>query len=183
MNQQSVQAALLSQPPLTCTWTWQGDNATCSTAALEQSKTYTITLGTGAKDTAGNALAAPYQFNFNTPNFAPRVVKVSPTGGKFGLPVGVSPNSPIILTFSEAMNQTSVQDSFEVKVAGNAIPGRFEWDAAGTVMTYRPGKTYGFGSTVSWTLKTTAFEAGGRNALSLVAQVTGTFQTELLIGQ
>jgi hypothetical protein len=150
---------------------------------LEQSTTYTLTLGTAAKDTAGNALAAPHQFSLITTNFTPRVIKFSPAPGKFGSATGVKPNAPIILTFSEAMNQTSVQDSFEVKVAGNAIPGTFEWDTAGTVMTYRPGKTYGFGSTVSWTLKTTAFEAGGRNALSLVAQVTGTFQTELLIGQ
>ena len=182
MNQQSVQDAFLSQPAITCTWVWTANTARCN-ATLKQLTTYTITLGTGAKDSAGNALVAPYQFNFTTTNFAPRVIKFSPSG-RFGPPINVSVTAPIILTFSEPMEQALTQAAFEVKVGSTVWPGSLSWNAEGTEMTYQPTSGYGFGRTIVWKITTSARELtsgvprGIR--LGLPTDVSGSFTTKLV---
>ncbi len=184
MDQKSVQDSLLSAPTLSCTWVWQGNDATCSTGILEQLTTYTITLGITAKDTAGNPLQAPYQFTFETPNFAPRVTKFTPSS-RFGSPIGVSPTSPIVLTFSEPMDQALTQGAFEVKVGTTLKTGTFSWNAEGTQMTYTPSAGYGNGATVVWKLSTGAYELSGGPGralrLHLVADVSSFFQTQQVI--
>ena len=84
MDQTSVQNAFLSQPGISCAWTWSGNTATCSTGALIQSTQYTVTIGIGAADTAQNHLQAPKQVQFTTPNFAPRVTNYTPKPSPFG---------------------------------------------------------------------------------------------------
>lgn len=180
MNQQSVQAAFLSQPAINCNWVWRGNTADCtSTGYLQQLTNYTLTIGTGAKDTAGNPLAAPYQFSFTTDNFAPRVTKVSPSG-KFGPPINVPISAPIILTFSEPMNPASVglnATGFVVEVSGSGgKSGTLSWNADNSVMTFTPSTPYGYSKTVSWELRS-ATDAGGKG---IAAKVSGSFSTELL---
>lgn len=182
MNQKSVQDAFLSQPPINCTWTWRGNTADCTSAGyLKQLTGYTVTIGTGASDTAGNPLAAPFQFSFTTDNFAPRVVKFSPSG-KFGPPINVSVTAPIILTFSEAMDQGSTQGAFEARVGSTVWPGTFQWNADSTEMTYLPNTGYGYGKTVTWKITTAAREApvGRLVGKALAAEVSSYFTTQLL---
>lgn len=180
MDQQSVQAAFLSQPALGCAWVWTANSARCN-AALQQLTTYTITLSTGAKDTAGNALAAAYQFSFTTPNFNPRLLTVSPRDGTFN----VSPSSPITFTFSEAMNAASVEGALEVRIGSTIVGGSLEWNAEGTVVRFRPNVAYGYGKTVIWKITTAARElsAGRTIGLPLPAEVSGSFTTQLIIGR
>lgn len=182
MDQQSVQAAFLSQPAMACSWVWTGNTARCN-GALVQLSNYTVTLGIGARDSAGNAMLAPYQFGFTTPNFNPRVLSFTPSS-RFGSPINVSPNSPIVLNFSEPMEQPSTQAAFEVRVGTTLIPGAFTWNAEGTQMTYTPSSSYGFGATVSWKLGTGAMELGsGREVrLHIPAEVSGSFTTRSVIG-
>ncbi|MCX8087971.1 MAG: Ig-like domain-containing protein [Meiothermus ruber] len=183
MDQQSVQAAFLSQPAIACSWIWTGNTARCN-GVLEQLSLYTITLGTGARDSAGNAMLAPYQFGFTTPNFNPRVLSFTPSS-RFGPPINVSPTSPIVLNFSEPMEQPSTQAAFEVRVGTTLIPGTFTWNTEGTQMTYTPSSFYGFGATVSWKLGTGAMELGsGRMVrLHIPAEVSGSFTTRSVIGR
>lgn len=182
MDQQSVQAAFLSQPAITCNWVWAGNTARCN-GALEQRSTYTVTLGTAARDSAGNAMLAPYQFDFTTPNFNPRVLRFTPSS-RFGPPINVSPTSPIVLNFSEPMEQASTQAAFEVRVGTTLKPGTFTWNDEGTQMTYTPGSSYGSGATVTWKLGTGAAELGsGREVrLHIPAEVSGSFTTRPVIG-
>jgi methionine-rich copper-binding protein CopC len=184
MDQQSVQAAFLSQPAIACSWVWTGNTAGCS-GALRQLSTYTITLGTGARDSAGNPLAAPYQFSFTTPNFNPRVLSFSPSG-RFGSPIGISPTAPIVVNFSEPMEQPSTQTAFEVRVGTTLKPGTFTWNPEGTQMTYTPSFPYGNGVTVTWKLGTGAMELGSGSReirLRLPAEVSGSFTTQPVIGR
>lgn len=181
MNQQSVQDAFLSQPPINCTWTWRGNTADCtSTGYLQQLTAYTVTLGTSASDTAGNRLAASYQFSFTTDDFAPRVIKVSPSG-KFGPPINVAVDSPILLSFSEPMNPASVglnATGFVVEVSGNGgKSGSLSWSTDHTEMTFTPSSPYGFGKTVTWELRS-ATDATGKG---IAAKVTGSFSTKTVI--
>jgi hypothetical protein len=183
MNQQSVQTAFLSQPTITCTWTWQGNTATCKVVGfLEQLTNYKISIGIGAKDTADNPLLAPFPANFTTGDAAPRVVSFSPSGG-LGSTFGVSVTSPIKLTFSESMNRASVEGAFEVKIGTQVIAGDLSWNNSGvpdSVLTFTPSAPYGYGKTVTWRLKTTAKDAGGK---ALAAEVSSSFQTELIFGR
>lgn len=129
-------------------------------------------------------MLAPYQFGFTTPNFNPRVLSSTPSG-RFGPPFNVSPTSPIVLNFSEPMNQTATQGAFEVRVGTTLKPGSFTWNAEGTQMTYTPGSSYGFGATVIWKITTAARElsAGRTIGLPLPAEVSGSFTTQLITGR
>ncbi len=181
MDQVSVQNAFLSEPKINCTWTWQGNTAFCdSTGPLEQLKTYTVTIGTLAKDTAGNALAVPFQFAFTTPNFAPRVTKFAPDPG--ALNRFFAPNAPIILTFNEPMDTTTVQSAFLVKAGATIIAGHFSWSespaGSNTVMQFDPSLSYGNGAIVTWKL---AYFASDATQIPMTADVTHSFQTQPVI--
>ena len=177
MNQVSAQNAFLSQPALACAWAWSGNTATCTIlSGLKQDTSYTLTIGAGAADTAGNKLN-PYQTSFSTGNFYPRVTKFTPNPGAFG---GYSaPNVPITLTFSEPMNITATGAAFSVKVGTKQIPGSIVISdspaGANTLMTFTPSIGYGDGATVSWILTKSATDASG---LPLFADVTGSFRTQ-----
>lgn len=179
MDQESVQAAFLSQPALVCSWVWEGNSARCN-ATFQQLTTYTITLATGAKDTAGNALAAPYQFSLTTPNFNPHLKSVSPPDGA----QNVSVAAPITFTFSEAMNRESVQGALEVKVGDTLVSGTLSWNSDSTQVTFTPSTSYGYSKTVTWKIGTAAQEQCPTRclALSLPEEVSGSFATKLVIG-
>lgn len=185
MDQTSVQDAFLSQPALGCAWTWEINEATCRvTSGLQQLTDYTITLGTGATDSGGNSLVSPFQFTFSTGNFAPRVLSFRPSS-RFGFPINVSEDAPIVLVFSEPMNQSSAQTAFEVQVDAAVWAGNFEWNAEGTEMTYRPTTAYGPGKTVTWIISTAAKELGEgfrSPVLSLPSAVSSSFSTRPVIG-
>ena len=172
----SVEVAFLSSPPISCTWTWTLNSAKCvSKTFLEQLTTYTITMGTGVVDLAGNHLLAPLQFNFPTVDAPPRVIKFTPNSIIFG---GVSITSPIVLTFSEPMSNVT-GGAFSLTVNGTTfMGGAITWNPDATVMTYTPGTAYGYGKTVVWTLST-GFDVGGK---AMTAGRTGSFTTELQIG-
>lgn len=176
MDQQSVQSAFLSQPTLKCSWVWNANAARCNTT-FQQFTTYTITLATAAKDTAGNALATPYQFSLATGNFNPRLQSTRPPDGAWG----VSVTAPITFTFTEAMNQSSVQGALEVKVGSSSVSGTFSWSSDSTQVTFTPNAPYGHGRTVTWKITTAAREqsVGRTIGLPLPEEVSGSFVTEL----
>lgn len=176
MNQQSVQEAFLSQPLLGCEWVWEGNKATCRvTSGLAEHKNYTITLGTGAKDTAGNAIAAPYQMLVIVGNLSPRLLSVVPRSGANR----VAPLAPITFTFSEPMNQSSVQAALEIRIGNNNFlhPGSFEW-TGDTVVKFTPSTSYGDGKIVNWTLFQTAKDIEGAG----LPMTSGSFTTMFVIG-
>ncbi len=180
MDQASVEAAFLSQPQLGCAWSWQASDATCTmVSGLTQLTAYDLAVGVGAADTAGNHLSFPYPFSFNTGNFTPRLVGVSPRNGAFNAPT----TAPLVLTFSEPMDQDSVAGALTVLTGGAPVAGVMDWalDANGSVARFTPNAPYGNGQTVQWTVDTSAREAGvGRMLLkSLAAPVSGSFVTRL----
>lgn len=179
MDQASVEVALLSQPALSCAWTWEASAATCRiTSGLEQLTSYTLALSVAARDTAGNPLAAPYPFGFDSGNFSPRLASVLPRNGDFEVDL----TTPIVFTFSEPMNQESVQNALSVRVGDAAVPGALEWDSGGTTLTFKPQSGYGNGRTVVWTIGTGAREASVGRTLGkpLAAAVSGSFTTRLV---
>jgi methionine-rich copper-binding protein CopC len=177
MDQTSVQNAFLSQPAISCAWSWSGNTATCKTGVLQQNTPYTVTIGTGARDTAQNAMVASAQKTFNVGNLLPRVTKFLPNPGPFG--GFFAPNTPIILSFSEPMDTVSAQSAFLVKVGTTIIAGSFSWSdstaGTNTVMQFTPSTGYGNGATVTWKL---AYFASDLTQVPMAADVTHFFQTQ-----
>jgi methionine-rich copper-binding protein CopC len=168
----SAEAAFLSAPPIACTWTWTVNSAKCvSKTFLEQKITYTVTMGTGVKDTVGNQMLAPFQFTFLTKDAPPRVIKFSPVTDFF-CNAGIS--APIVVTFSEPMS-IGTGGAFGLTVNGQThFGGAITWNADATVMTYTPSAAYGYGKTVTWNLST-GFDKDGK---AMTAGRTASFCTE-----
>ena len=174
----SAEAAFLSAPPISCTWTWTQNTAKCvSKTFLEQLTTYTVTMGTGVVDLAGNHVLAPLQFNFTTLDAPPRLIKFTPN--QIIICCNAPINSPITLTFSEPM-ANGTGGAFGLTVNGSTyFGGAITWSPDATVMTFTPDPStpYGYGKTVTWTLST-GFDVGGK---AMTAGRTGSFITEMQI--
>jgi RHS repeat-associated protein len=108
---------------------------------LGVSTTYSLTAS-GFTDQAGNVVV-PFSSSFTTGSSGvanttvPTVVSVSPANGASA----VSVSSPIVLTFNEAVDATTVND-VTVPVAVNGISGvlagSYALNGAGTVVTFTP---------------------------------------------
>ena len=110
-------------------------------AQLSVSTTYTLTVS-GVTDQAGNVLV-PFTSNFSTGasgatnTTVPAVVSVSPVNGTSGVAVG----SPVVLTFNEAIDLTTVNDTtvpIGVNGYSGALAGTYSLNSTGTVLTFTP---------------------------------------------
>ncbi|MHB8878115.1 MAG: Ig-like domain-containing domain, partial [Myxococcaceae bacterium] len=167
MNLVATQAAFSANPGVACAFNWDapGTRLSCKpNVALAANTDYAVTVGTGAQDLAGNALAVPLAFTFATSLTAdlspPTVVSTKPANGD----TGVERNSDIVVIFSEAMDQASAQAAFAI--GGWATTGAFTWDAAGTTFTYRPAQSFSNGAMVSFTVGIGAKDLAG-NAMAM----------------
>ena len=71
MNQTSAQTAFLTSPSTAGSLSWSGNMMTYTPTSLSAMTTYTVNIGTGAKDLAGNSLQSPYIWSFTTSNILP----------------------------------------------------------------------------------------------------------------
>ncbi len=110
---------------------------------------YTLTVGTGAKDVAGEALSAPYVATFTaaavTETTAPTIVSTVPAEGA----VGVPEDAPLVINFSESMDRGTTEQEF--RFLSNGSEGRLSWNPESTQLTFTPRTAYNPGLTVQWT--------------------------------
>ena len=159
MNTAATEAAFAISPTLAGSFAWStGDSVLTFTPAANFAAltTYTITLGTGATDVAGNALATP-----------PTVTATTPGNGV----TGVAPNAAISLTFSEAMDTAATEAVFSISPA---VGGSFSWSAGNSVLTFTPTANFNLSTSYTVTLGTGARDAVGE---SLAAQFQFSFTT------
>lgn len=123
----------LSSSRSTLTWT--------PTALLIANTLYTVSVS-GVTDQAGNTLV-PFTASFTTgasstaDTTKPSVASVSPTNGATGVSVG----TPIVLTFNEAMDGSTVNNSsvtFTPSTSVGTLAGSYSLNSAGTVLTFTP---------------------------------------------
>jgi len=75
MNQASAERAFSTSPVTRGSFSWSGNTMIYTpNPSLAYSTTYTVTVGTGAKDLAGNSLQLPYSWQFTTEPKPPAVV-------------------------------------------------------------------------------------------------------------
>jgi hypothetical protein len=104
------------------------------------STVYKATITTGAKDKAGNALAAAKIWSFTTGTTTdttlPTVISTSPAD----LATGVGINTDVTATFSEAMNPSTINDAtFTLKQGYSLVPGAVTYlDGLNGKATFHP---------------------------------------------
>lgn len=173
----TVESAFSASPAISCSWSWNSPTntvATCTPSTdLAADTLYTITIGTGATDVAGNHLASPYQSTFTTfaSLGAPVVSSVSPYDGA----QNVGTNTVVAVTFSQLMDQASAQGAFSLQqTSGPGSPcyvyggtplcassgGSFSWTANNT-MTFTPASALEASASYTVAVSTSAHNTAG----------------------
>jgi hypothetical protein len=104
-----VAGTLVLDPPVSGTVSYINKVLTLTpSSALDTNVTYLATVTTAAKDTAGNALAAAYTWEFRTylDTLPPTITATTPPDGD-----SVTVNSVIVIEFSETMDTTTLNAS------------------------------------------------------------------------
>src|SRR5205814_7424272 len=101
--------------------------------------TYTATVNTGARDLAGNALAADFSWSFTTgatpDTTAPTVSVTVPANAATAVPI----NQTINATFSEAMDPLTISTaSLRLTGPGGTVTGTVGYDVSSRIATLNP---------------------------------------------
>lgn len=151
------------------TITYAGMTASFTPATpLMPNTVYTGTITTGAKDPAGNALAANYVWSFATGSI-PVVVSTDPENGAVNVPV----NKIIKATFNTVMDAATINTStFLLKQGVNSIAGTVTY--SGNTASFTPAAALLNNTVYTATITTGAKNTAGN---SLAADYTWSFTT------
>ena len=156
------------------TLTYSGVNAVFTPSnALANNTVYTVTVTTGAKDLAGNAMAADYVWSWTTAaaadTTAPTVTVVNPADLATNVPL----NSAVHATFSKAMDPLTITTA-NFSVAGlTGVTGVVTYDAISKIATFTPSSNLAPSTTYTATITTgTADIAGNHLAVNKVWSFT-----------
>jgi len=147
------------------TVTYTGTKATFTPASnLEYSKIYTGTITTGAKDLAGNALAGNNTFSFTTGDAPDIIAPVVNSNDPLSDVTGVALDKVVALTFSEAMNTSTINaTTFTLMQGTTPVSGAIT--NTGTTFRFTPTAPLTAGLLYTATITTGATDVAG-NALA-----------------
>ena len=101
---------------------------------LQPSATYTVRIPAGLTSAVDGVLETDYTWSFST--IQPAITSTTPHDGA----TFVEPDDPITVTFNQPMDRASVEAGLKLRaVGGAAVPGDFEWNEDGTMVTLTPG--------------------------------------------
>jgi methionine-rich copper-binding protein CopC len=142
-------------------------------APLTQGANYTFSVN-AVTDLAGNAMPGPFILTFTVGDItAPTVVSTVPAD----LATNVSPTAAITVTFSEAMDQATVNaTTFFVRptAGGSNVAGVITYNATTNTATFTPSSALAGGTAYTATVTTGAKDLAGN---ALAATKTWTFAT------
>jgi predicted RNA-binding protein with TRAM domain len=156
---------------VTGTVTYSGTTASFTpTNPLSGNLVYTATITTGAKNTAGTALANDYVWTFTTAAaVAPTVTSTDPVNNATNVPL----NKVIKATFSEPMNPATITGStFTLKQGSTNVTGTVTY--SGTTASFTPNNPLSPNVTYTATITTGAQNLAGTG---LANDYVWTFQT------
>ena len=150
-----------------------GTTATITPTTLSSSTTYTVTVKTGVKDSAGNAMISDYTWSFTTAGGGdttpPGVSSVSPSSGA----TDVSLNTSISATFSETMDPTTITTS-TFTISGG-VTGTVTY--ANKTATFTPSAYLAYPATYTATITTGVKDSAGN---AMTSSYSWSFSTSLL---
>jgi len=140
---------------------------------LATNTVFTATITTGAKDSAGNALASNFTWTFTTgtsiDTTAPTVTSTVPTSGA----TGVAINGNVTATFDEAMNPATITSStFTLNKGTTPVSGAVSY--AGTTAIFNPTANLATSTLYTATITTGVTDLAGN---ALAANMTWSFTT------
>jgi hypothetical protein len=148
------------------------------TSNLAVNTLFTATITSGAKDLAGNALAAPYQWTFTT-GAAPDVVAPTVTltvPATAASSVGI--NQAVNATFSKAMDPLTISTAtFTLLTAGTPVTGTVSYDVSSHIATFTPVSSLASSSTYTATISNVAKDLAGNALASGAVPNPWTFMT------
>jgi Big-like domain-containing protein/fibronectin type III domain protein len=146
-------------------------------SALAFATGYTVTVTTGVKDAAGNALASPFSSTFTTAaapdTTAPTILSRTPANGATGVATTVAPT----VTFSEPMDTTTINSTnirLSVTSTSAAVAGTVSYNTATNTATFTPTSPLSNSTGYTLTVTTGVKDVAGN---ALAAQSTSTFTT------
>jgi hypothetical protein len=154
-------------------------------AALSAGTAYTVTITTGAKDLAGNALAANFVETFATGSVSDTTAPTVSSTNPADLQTNVVINKTVAATFDESMDVlTFTPANFTLTGPGGAnVAGTASYDVASRIAAYRPSADLAPNTTFTATIK------GGANGVKdlagnpLAADKVWTFTTGTQVAQ
>ncbi len=151
------------------------------TSDLIASSIYTVTITTGAKDLAGNALAVDTVWSFTTGATADTVVPTITVLNPVNADTHVAVNQKISVTFSEAMDVlTMTTEHFVVTGPGSAlIAGVVDYDALVNRAIFTASKNFAPNTLFTATINTGAKDLAGN---ALASDVVWSFTTSAVAG-
>jgi hypothetical protein len=171
--------------PIAAALTVAADDRTVTltpSSALALNTLFTLTVGVGVTDRAGNALAAPFTSTFSTSapdTVGPRVDAIDPPDEA----TGVGTTTPVSVTFTEPIDPATVTPaSFRVSVGGTPAAGLFTFLNGNRVARFTPAAPWPLDAVVVTELTGAVADVAG-NALvtssgqPIVAPLTFTFLT------
>src|SRR5450759_2631640 len=155
--------------------TYAGTTATFTPAAnMAANLIYTATITTGAKNTAGDALASNYTFSFTTGGLADNTKPTSISTDPATTATGVALNKVIAFTFSKPMDPSTITSStFTLKQGTTDVPGTRGY--SGTIATFTPTDPLLAGLLYTATMTTGVTDLAGN---ALAADIVLTFTTD-----
>ena len=152
-------------------FSWNGNEMTFTpNAALNGTTSYTATVGTGARDTAGANLAAAKSWQFTTASQPVDLDRACPSDGA----AEVLPDALAFAVFDTAMDKPSAEAAFSLKRTSNgaSVAGSFIW--FGNALIFKPDSILESGTQYTATVATGARDAAGN---PLPATKTWSFTT------
>jgi len=128
---------------------WNGTYETNGTQVPDGTYTLNLTVTNETTGLSGNNRTETIVVSSGDDTTAPTVTAKTPTG------TDVSVSTAISVTFSEAMNKTSVEDAFSI----NPVAGSVSWD--GNMMTFTPDSNLAYDTTYNVTIGTGAEDLAG----------------------
>lgn len=143
-------------------------------ANLASGTTYTVTITTGVKDLASNAMAVTKTWSFTTTNTDTTPPTVSSTSPGSGV-TGVAVSSVITVMFSEPMDASTITSAnVTLKIGGTAVTGTVTYDAATYTATFTPDAPLSNSTTYTTSVSTGVKDLAGN---AMAAAKTWTFTT------
>jgi hypothetical protein len=144
-------------------------------SSLVSNTLYTVTVSTGVKDVAGNALVSDYVWSFTTLVIVPPTVTLT---DPLDLATNVALDKKITATFSKTMDASSITTTtFTVMQGTSAVSGFVSY--SGTTATFTPASSLASNAVYTVTITTGAKDLAGT---SLVSNYVWSFTTALSAG-
>jgi hypothetical protein len=154
--------------------TYKGTAATFTpTVNFQPNTVYSVTLTTGAKDLAGNAIASNLVSSFTTGAAADVILPMANATDPLNHATGVARNKTVTLTFSEAMDQTTINtETFLLKQGSSPVQGTVSY--SGMTAQFTPSNVLAASTTFTATITKGAKDQAGN---ALAADVVWEFTT------